>query len=110
MLGGDAWRAWAEPLMHTVGAIPHAALETAVKREKKQTSRMLKCECAECGAIWRLSSKVVKQVIASHEERFAAFMDRAPEPFLRCVDPGCPGEIDALPLVAGDEPEDEDAE
>lgn len=41
-----------------LGPYPHSLLSAAVRPVKKQTTRLLKAEC-ECGAIIRLSAKVV---------------------------------------------------
>jgi len=38
-----------------VGAFPHRRLD--MSNRKKQTTRMLKLECGECGAVWRMSAK-----------------------------------------------------
>ena len=27
---------------------------------KKQTARMLKCQCGECGAVWRMTATVIQ--------------------------------------------------
>ena len=41
------------------GEYPHA--EMILSDRKKQTTRMIKHECNECGAIWRMSRKYVPQ-------------------------------------------------
>jgi hypothetical protein len=38
-------------------AFPHRRLDMSGR--KKQTTRMLKCECGDCGAIFRMSAKVL---------------------------------------------------
>ena len=40
-----------------LGHYPHAKLEPALAGRKKQTSRQLKHECTDCGAIWRMAGK-----------------------------------------------------
>jgi len=56
---GDAWRAWALPIIEELGPLPHAALSGAAggSTEKKQSTRMIKCECVSCGFVFRTSSK-----------------------------------------------------
>lgn len=56
---GDAWRAWANPIIEKLGPLPHAALSGANggSTEKKQSTRMIKCECSSCGFVFRTSSK-----------------------------------------------------
>lgn len=45
------------PILKKAGPLPHAAL-AAFKMKKKQTTRLLKAECADCEYIVRLSAKV----------------------------------------------------
>jgi predicted DNA-binding ribbon-helix-helix protein len=80
MLGGAAWLAWATPILDAVGPIPHAPLAPYAAQPKKQTTRMLKCECPECGAIWRTSAKVIKQISLKSAS-------------MCCIDPLCDGQI-----------------
>tara|TARA_R110000787_G_scaffold631_7_gene2353 strand:- start:636 stop:1220 length:585 start_codon:yes stop_codon:yes gene_type:complete len=58
-VAGDAWRDWALPIIALLGPLPHAALSGAAggSTEKKQTTRMIKCECGSCGFVFRTSSK-----------------------------------------------------
>lgn len=66
-LGGEAWKAWAQPIIDALGVCPHKALAEFVaksKEESKQTTRMLKLEHEACAAsddgspvVWRMSSK-----------------------------------------------------
>lgn len=44
----------------SVGDYPHAA----VKKPATGGTRQLKCECSDCGAIWRTSQKWVESVVA----------------------------------------------
>jgi hypothetical protein len=79
-VAGDAWRAWAAPILETLGPYPHAALSAGVVTmprkpgeggapgeegeggtgwttgRKTQTTRMLKAACA-CGYTVRLTRK-----------------------------------------------------
>jgi hypothetical protein len=46
----------------TLGAYPHATLNPADRPTKKQTTRMVKCECDACGYIARTSAKWINDV------------------------------------------------
>jgi hypothetical protein len=46
-----------EGWMKDLGAYPHQGLKPGMKPEKKQTTRMVKCECEECGYAVRTSRK-----------------------------------------------------
>ncbi len=65
MMGGAAWEAWASVLVDELGPMPFDPLAAYVKKEKKQTTRMLKfahegCDGAEGeDYIWRASAKHV---------------------------------------------------
>lgn len=54
--GGEAFKQFMEPLVAEVGDYPHAALVIGTK-DKKQSTRMLKAFCPECGYTIRLSAK-----------------------------------------------------
>ncbi|MFA5996160.1 MAG: hypothetical protein WC790_00335 [Candidatus Paceibacterota bacterium] len=86
-MGGVEWAAWATPLIERVGPMPHAALAEYVARAKKQTTRLIKCECAECGAIWRTSAKVISGIGCG---------------FMRCLDPDCFASINLDAFKQGD--------
>lgn len=45
-----------EPVLKRAGPLPHAAI-TAYKTKKKQGTRLLKCECVECGYVVRTTAK-----------------------------------------------------
>jgi len=49
--------AWAEKVTKKHGPFPHRTLDKSMSPVKKQTARMLKLECVECGAVWRMSAK-----------------------------------------------------
>jgi hypothetical protein len=57
----DAFWTWAQPMLEAVGPYPHAMLVAMrpVAAPKKQTARMLKCECMEdgCGYTVRTARK-----------------------------------------------------
>jgi hypothetical protein len=46
-----------EGWMKDLGAYPHQGLKPGTKPEEKQTTRMVKCECEECGYAVRTSRK-----------------------------------------------------
>lgn len=71
MSGGPEWDAWALPILEQVGKIPHGAIE-AYTPKKKQTTRMLKCECPACGFTFRTSAKWMEG-----------------KEYLTCPDPDC---------------------
>ncbi|MEN9419839.1 MAG: hypothetical protein RI988_3460 [Pseudomonadota bacterium] len=56
-VAGDAWRAWALPIIESLGPYPHAALSAGSTGKKKQNTRMLKAECSECGYTVRVTRK-----------------------------------------------------
>jgi hypothetical protein len=52
--------ALANAVIAKAGAFPHRRLDMSGR--KKQTTRMIKCECGSCGAVWRMSQKVIDMV------------------------------------------------
>lgn len=58
-VAGDNWREWAYPILSALGPIPHGALDPSASGVKKQTTRLLKCECDTCGFIFRATAKHV---------------------------------------------------
>jgi hypothetical protein len=44
------------------GELPHSTLDKSKSPVKKQTTRMIKCACGSCGAIWRLTQSVIDNV------------------------------------------------
>lgn len=52
---GTMFKAWVKPVLKDVGAFPHAALD--LSKQKKQSTRLLKVECKDCGYIARVTSK-----------------------------------------------------
>jgi hypothetical protein len=52
-----------DPMLKILGAYPHAGFDwTNRGGMKKQTTRLLKCECAACGYIARVSAKWIDEV------------------------------------------------
>lgn len=74
----DEFYGWADPIIKELGAFPGAALKdaTTVGGKKKQGTRMLKCECHDCGMVFRTTQK---------------WFDKAEE--FQCPDPSCSGTI-----------------
>jgi hypothetical protein len=52
---GPVLKATCDEIVRRIGAYPHAKLDFT--QVKKQTTRMLKHECSECGAVWRMAAK-----------------------------------------------------
>jgi hypothetical protein len=51
----DEFNTWAATVIERIGPYPAGAMSTMSR--KKQTTRLLKCECAECGYTVRISKK-----------------------------------------------------
>lgn len=65
-LPGDAlMRDLIVPLLSKAGKLPHRKLSTFGPK-KKQTTRLLKCECLECGYVARVSAKWVNEIGAPY--------------------------------------------
>ncbi len=58
-IAGPGWLEWASPILEGLGRIPHAALDPALSGIKKQKTYLLKCECEECGLIFRATAKAI---------------------------------------------------
>jgi hypothetical protein len=96
-VAGDRWHEWADPIVAELGPIPHAALSGMSSGPKKQTTRLIKCECDQCGFTFRTTAKWIAEAVERAEDQDDASM--------RCPIPACEGEI-ALP--SGDDGEGED--
>lgn len=75
-VAGDGWREWAEPILDELGPMPHATLKAGGSGQKKQTTRMIKCECRTCGFTMRTSAKWIETVAESSD-------------YMQCPDPAC---------------------
>ena len=64
-VAGPEFLAWAEPVLARLGAYPHADLVPS-NAQKKQTTRMLKCLCTDCGYIAYTSGKWLAEMGAPH--------------------------------------------
>ena len=72
---GDAWRAWALPVIEAFGPLPAAPMRLGgSSAAPKQSTRMLKRECNACGLTMRLSAKWAESAT-------------------RCPDAACEGEL-----------------
>lgn len=60
-VGGAEFLKQAAAWVKQLGAYPHAQLNPAGRPTKKQTTRMVKCECKECGYSVRTSRKWLEQ-------------------------------------------------
>ena len=60
---GEAFLASVAPILDAAGPLPHARLDTAgeTTAPKKQTTRLLKCDCATCGYTVRTARKWLEQ-------------------------------------------------
>jgi len=65
MPGADMMAKVIAPILKKAGPLPHAAL-AAFKMKKKQTTRLLKCECAECGYTVRVTAKWLEEAGAPY--------------------------------------------
>ena len=64
-VAGPQFTAWAEPVLARLGAYPHADLVPS-NAQKKQTTRMLKCVCSDCGYTVRVAGKWLADMGAPH--------------------------------------------
>jgi len=72
----DAFDAWAAPILAELGPWPHAPLGHATR--KKQTTRMIKCTCRECGFVFRTSYRWLRgrsRLVCPAVECFEGLMD-----------------------------------
>jgi hypothetical protein len=67
---GEAFKRLIAPLLKKAGTLPHGSLRcggaTITTAPKKQTTRMLKCACGECGYAVRIARKWLDDVGAPH--------------------------------------------
>ncbi len=54
--------AWTDRLLKKHGPFPPATLDKSKSPIKPQVARMIKVECGDCGAIWRMARKHVENV------------------------------------------------
>lgn len=53
----DTFRKMMAPILKKAGPLPHKRLNAMVTTKKKQATRLLKCECEECGYTVRTTKK-----------------------------------------------------
>lgn len=59
-VAGDGFHEWAKPILDKIGPIPHAQLNGGGETSsgpRKQGTRMIKCECTDCGFTFRTAAK-----------------------------------------------------
>lgn len=56
-VAGVGWYEWAVPILKKLGPIPHARLDPTKSGVKKQTTRLLKAQCEDCGFTFRATAK-----------------------------------------------------
>ena len=64
-VAGESFKQWATPVIDRIGVYPHADLIPA-NAIKKQTTRMLKCVCDQCGYTVRVAGKWLADMGAPH--------------------------------------------
>ena len=64
-VAGEKFKAWADPVLAILGEYPHAELQPA-NAIKKQSTRMLKCVCSDCGYIAYTSGKWLAEMGAPY--------------------------------------------
>jgi hypothetical protein len=57
---GEEFKVWGDLLIERLGKFPAGALNKGLR--KKQTTRLLKCECGVCGYVARVTAKWVDEV------------------------------------------------
>ena len=67
---------WAANILDVIGPLPGANLDGAPMNVKKQTTRLLKMQCCDCGLTFRITQKYLVE------------RDQ-----LRCPDPNCEGDM-----------------
>lgn len=64
-VAGAKFKAWADTAMLTLGEYPHADLQPS-NAQKKQSTRLLKCVCPDCGYTVRVAGKWLVEMGAPH--------------------------------------------
>lgn len=100
-MGGDAWKAWAAPLLEAVGPMPHNPLADAVRAQKKQGTRMLKLEHEECldgeSTTWRMAGS---RIAGLRQVRCPCCGAAVDNPHFEGGDDSDPDDTDLAALVA----------
>lgn len=74
---GSIWWEWAQPVLDKLGPLPHAELKREGPNSKKQSTRMIKCTCDDCGFTMRTTHKWLEVAFEG----------------LRCPDLHCGGDV-----------------
>jgi DNA-directed RNA polymerase subunit RPC12/RpoP len=77
-VAGKAFHEWAGPIIDRLGPIPHAELSNFTNGRKADTNRHIKCSCADCGTIFRMSRKAIDAI----------------EDGIRCPNASCDGTVE----------------
>jgi hypothetical protein len=64
-VAGEKFKLWASPVLERLGIYPHADLIPS-NAQKKQSTRMLKCVCRDCGYTVRVAGKWLNDMGAPH--------------------------------------------
>ena len=67
-VAGPAFKAFIAPILDAIGPLPHARLNLGglATTPKKQSTRMIKCTCEECGYLVRTASKWIDAMGPPH--------------------------------------------
>lgn len=78
---GPDFLALIAPILKAIGPLPHARLNLSgmTDKPKKQTARMLKCECGECGYVARVARKWIEDKGAPHCPEHGPMIAELPE-------------------------------
>ena len=60
---GDVFKKAVRPMLKRVGRYPHGQLDATLSGRKKQTTRMLKASCPECGYTVRTTAKWIEVAV-----------------------------------------------
>jgi hypothetical protein len=99
---GPEFLALVAPILDAAGPLPHARLrlDGLTTKPKKQSARLIKCECTECGYIVRAARKWIDEKGAPHCPEHGA---------MRAELPDDEEEPDELPQLPFDDEQEEDA-
>lgn len=75
----DEKNAELQPIVDALGPFPHAKLDASKSPKKKQGTRMIKCECSECGFLVRTSAKWINEVGSPHCPKHGEMKHDAPD-------------------------------
>lgn len=63
---GEAFKHSLLPILKTMGKYPHASVDATYRMKKKQSTRMIKTVCDDCGYTARITQKWLSEVGAPH--------------------------------------------